>query len=371
MMSIFSCPRDGTWAGTTLRCYEGSHLAWLLVVLVLLPMFACFSLFVAAVFFDRDWRSTSLVSKSHGRSDSAIILTQLAVTATFVLQDTLNVWVLRIVVLLAGIIVLFSVMYTLPFHKPGMNAYRASMAGLFLWASFCATLHGILDDPHTAAYTFWLGAPGALLAASQGVYMTLDRLAAKGVLCKNPYHDVYVQSIELAANSACLYLFYAQYLTSLSGARSRQKESMLLNKAEMRSPPLDIWFLMWQRRKQMEEDDSAAQQGQMNVLTRVAFDKHMKDAMVSGADARRNLVLFWGELKSRVPDLGRMYSLGGTLNDSIAKTEASFSALLHINRRNVDVLRKYAAFVMDVLNHPARAQTLLDEATAVEERASK
>lgn len=427
MMSIFSCPRDGTWAGTTLRCYEGSHLAWLLVVLVLLPMFACFSLLVAAVFFDRDWRSTSLVSKSHGRSDSAIILTQLAVTATFVLQDTLNVWVLRIVVLLAGIIVLFSVMYTLPFHKPGMNAYRASMAGLFLWASFCATLHGILDDPHTAAYTFWLGAPGALLAASQGVYMTLDRLAAKGVLCKNPYHaeirartlhanisrqrqyvaslnrelstgleerdtsadsepgdvpveldgvirsveDVYVQSIELAANSACLYLFYAQYLTSLSGARSRQKESMLLNKAEMRSPPLDIWFLMWQRRKQMEEDDSAAQQGQMNVLTRVAFDKHMKDAMVSGADARRNLVLFWGELKSRVPDLGRMYSLGGTLNDSIAKTEASFSALLHINRRNVDVLRKYAAFVMDVLNHPARAQTLLDEATAVEERASK
>ncbi len=407
-------------------------MAWLLIVLVLLPSFAAFSLMVTGVFFERDWRSKSVVAKSHGRSDVVILSTQLLTVVLFTLQDSVNVWVLRVAVLVAGILVFAAVMHTLPFHKAAMNAYRASTAAIFLWASVTANMKALLPQPEIAAYTFWLGLPVVIVAASQSVYLQLARFESPTIACKNSYHSeirvrvlhemgiaqqdmaqrlkretkstnfiggqslstkvgepddegqhsvdirisamveaVYLRSIETMANSSILYLFYAQYLHSLGGGKHRQKESLMLNKAEQKSPAFDVSFLIWQRRKQMEEDDTAAEQGHMNVLTRVAFDKHMKDALNSGALARKHLVLFWTELKSKLPDLGRLYELGGTLNESIAKTESAFGSLLNINRRNVDVLRKYAGFVADVLNHPSRAQVLLDEAATIEERSTK
>ena len=432
LLSIFACPPGERWGATDLNCFEGTHLAWLLIVLVLLPSFAAFSLMVTSVFFERDWRSKSVVSKSHGRSDVIILFTQLMTVVFFVLQHSLSLWVLRIVVLLAGICVLAAVLHTLPFHKPAMNAYRAATAAIFLWASVAANIKAVMVQPEAAAYMFWLGLPIVIIAAAQTVYMQIDRFSSTNAVCRNPFHAeirvrllhglsveqqmmtkrlkreilagqlsslagstelqvpdeidseaiqdarvsalveaVYIRSTETMAASSFLYLFYAQYLHSLGGGKHRQKESLMLNKAEQRSPAFDVSFLIWQRRKQMEEDDTAAEQGHMNVLTRVAFDKHMKDALNSGALARKHLVQFWTELKSKMPDLGRLYELGGTLNDSISKTESAFSSLLSINRRNVDVLRKYAGFVADVLNHPSRAQLLLDEASNIEERSTK
>jgi len=432
MLSIFACPAGEKWGNTDFVCFEGTHLAWLLIVLILLPSFAAFSLTVTSVFFERDWRSKSVVSKSHGRSDVIILFTQLVTVLIFTLQESLSVWVLRIVVLLAGICVFAAVMHTLPFHKPAMNAYRAATAAIFLWASVAANVKALMTYPEAAAYLFWLGLPIIIVGASQSVYMQLDRFSSPNAVCKNPYHSeirvrqlhdiglrqheltkrlkretttnqlsnmlddstkqvrgndesetaqdgrvtalveaVYIRSVETMSANSILYLFYAQYLHSLGGGKHRQKESLMLNKAEQKSPAFDVSFLIWQRRKQMEEDDTAAEQGHMNVLTRVAFDKHMKDALNIGALARKHLVLFWTELKSKLPDLGRLYELGGTLNDSISKTESAFGSLLNINRRNVDVLRKYAGFVEDVLNHPSRAQVLLDEAASIEERSTK
>jgi hypothetical protein len=53
------------------------------------------------------------------------------------------------------------------------------------------------------------------------------------------------------------------------------------------------------------------------------------------------------------------------------QAEASFGQLLRINPQSVVVLRSYAQFLLEVVNHDAKAWMLLDEADRIEDATSR
>jgi hypothetical protein len=84
-------------------------------------------------------------------------------------------------------------------------------------------------------------------------------------------------------------------------------------------PALDEYFLIYQRRRQVEETESTTGSSKMNVITRVAFEKHMAESRLHSNQAREKQVLFWNELLEKEPDIGRLHQVGVDLNESITK----------------------------------------------------
>ncbi len=70
---------------------------------------------------------------------------------------------------------------------------------------------------------------------------------------------------------------------------------------------------------QVEETESASGSSRMNVITRVAFEKHMVESRMHSLQAREKQVLFWNELLEKEPDIGRLHQVGVDLNESITK----------------------------------------------------
>ena len=89
--------------------------------------------------------------------------------------------------------------------------------------------------------------------------------------------------------------------------------------AHTQVPALDEYFIVYQRRRQVEETESTNASSRMNAITRVAFEKHMAESRVHSMQARDKQVLFWSELLEKEPDIGRLHELGVELNESISK----------------------------------------------------
>ena len=87
----------------------------------------------------------------------------------------------------------------------------------------------------------------------------------------------------------------------------------------MQEPALDQYFLIYQRRRQVEETETTSGSTRMNVITRVAFEKHMAESRMHSLQAREQQVLFWNELLEKEPDIGKLHQIGVDLNESITK----------------------------------------------------
>lgn len=104
----------------------------------------------------------------------------------------------------------------------------------------------------------------------------------------------------------------------------------------------------------------------MSILQKVSFEKHRQESRQQGIDARRKQIQFWTELLNKQPDIGKLHRIGGEINDSIIKAETSYAQLLRINNKSVAVLRGYAQFLLDVVNHDTKAEHFLQEADRIE-----
>jgi hypothetical protein len=70
---------------------------------------------------------------------------------------------------------------------------------------------------------------------------------------------------------------------------------------------------------QIEETESTTGSSHMNVITRVAFEKHMVESKFHSIQAREMQMRFWTELLELEPDIGRLHETGVELNDAITK----------------------------------------------------
>ncbi|RYG57561.1 hypothetical protein EON66_00090 [archaeon] len=195
--------------------------------------------------------------------------------------------------------------------------------------------------------------------------------------------DVYRIALERNPSSATLHIFFARYLQAYGGGRYREQELVHLSAAEQREPVLDFLFLLRQRRRQMEDEDMAGggEEGvvtsdgvsQMSVINRVAYEKHLSDALINAVKSREQLVAFWDELRTlmQLPDLDKLHRIGGEFNEYAQRAEVAFSAALRLNPKDVFLLRKCAQFMSDVIDNEPRARALLEEADELEDTVSK
>lgn len=178
--------------------------------------------------------------------------------------------------------------------------------------------------------------------------------------------NLFAQSVEFFPQSSILHLFIAHYLSTYKG--NRHLEINHLASAESKSPAMDEAFIIYSRRKQLQEADDSSGAAKMNVITRVRFEKYRGEAQESELRARRHQVEFWAELLNKHPDIGVLNRVGAEIAESVAKSETSFMQLLRINSRSVMVLRSYARFLLEVNNNPGKANKLLEEAETIEVR---
>ena len=134
---------------------------------------------------------------------------------------------------------------------------------------------------------------------------------------------------------------------------------------------MDEAFIIFQRRKQLNETDTSQEGAAMNVITRVRFEKHKAEAQDYSLRARSKLVEFWAELSLLRPDLGKLANISREIADSVSKAELAYVQLLRINPRSVTVLRGFAQFLLEVTNNPSRAERLVEEADSIEEEMSR
>lgn len=136
---MFKCHGE-TWSGTTWQCWGWEHLSVVSIVCLLLPLFWLFCITVSAVFFDRNYRSTNITARAHGRVGITMVTIKTGLTLVFTIATDAGPWFLVLVCLLCGCLWLYLWVRFLPAYNQRMNRAWAAFGAIFLWASLCTAL---------------------------------------------------------------------------------------------------------------------------------------------------------------------------------------------------------------------------------------
>lgn len=194
---------------------------------------------------------------------------------------------------------------------------------------------------------------------------------------------LYVSAIQLHPSSALLHVFAAGYFQHYGSGIHRRKELALLAAAERMEPAPDTLFLLRERRKQLEDASNGIQPspdgpggvsdlattlseaGPMSVMSRLAFDKHLADAIMHSLRARAAIVALWSALNIDLPDLDKLHQACVAFVDRMRLAETAFESAVAVNPRDVFVLRSYASFLNDT-GDESRARELRGQAERLE-----
>lgn len=168
-------------------------------------------------------------------------------------------------------------------------------------------------------------------------------------------------------SSSMMHLFIAQYMRTYRN--NRHLELQHLAKAEAHEPAIDEAFIVFQRRRQLEDNDSG-DGGLGNVILRVKYEKHKKEASSMKLKARKLQMEFWQQLAAKAPAISQLHKTGLGLAEAVARGDAAYRAMVRIAPRSVQVLRTYAEFLLDITNNPIRAEKYLAHANAIDDEAA-
>jgi hypothetical protein len=206
LISIYKCAPGATWAGSAFACFGTEHSLLMALVTALLPFFFGFSLCVSAVFIDRDYRSTNVVARAHGRVSITMISIKTLVTLVFTVGAELPPLLLQSFLLLMGALWLAAWLRHLPMLTPWVNQAWVAVGAVFLWASACAVLGTLLDNPASgvAGYLFFAGTPIAAYcgyATAVARFESFSGAPGSGPPLRTPY-DVELRARYLMARAA-------------------------------------------------------------------------------------------------------------------------------------------------------------------------
>lgn len=199
LVSVYRCKAGETWASSDLRCFGIQHGPLVAVVSILLPFFCIFSLCVSAVFFNRDYRSPSVIARAHGRVGVMMIVIKASLTFMFNAGGDAEPWILHIVVIALGALWLWMWLHFLPHFTQWYNQAWSAFGAVFLWAGLCGALAKILDDPEAGVggYVFFIGIPSAAYTGYALAYMRFASFARIGTPGGRPLRTPY--EVELRA----------------------------------------------------------------------------------------------------------------------------------------------------------------------------
>lgn len=100
--------------------------------------------------------------------------------------------------------------------------------------------------------------------------------------------SLYSEALDVFVSSTWLHVFVAQYIRVLRS--NRHVELSHLTAAEGKQPPLDVEFLLFQRRRETRQQDDATGLGSMSVLTRIQFERFKSESDEYSLKAREKQV---------------------------------------------------------------------------------
>jgi hypothetical protein len=117
-------------------------------------------------------------------------------------------------------------------------------------------------------------------------------------------------------------------------------------------------------------DDTASDGVSSDIISYVAWQKHMTEAKSFDEDATRCQLSFWQQLSEAAPDISLLQDLAAKINTNIAGCHTAFTALLKLQPNSTEVMRMYASFLADLTNDAQQSAAMLKKADDFEEKQS-
>jgi hypothetical protein len=167
LVSGFTCTNvadNSFWASLNYDCYNGGHLAQVVITVLLTVTFVILCSLFTLVYYDSNPVSAQLGARVHGRMDFLFLFMKM------VLVITVEVWphsfgtaALTAIVMTTGILWWVAHLISMPFTHHSMNQLSMSISTCYLWAGTCLVIANAYDSTD-AALLLYVGLPFAFLA---------------------------------------------------------------------------------------------------------------------------------------------------------------------------------------------------------------
>jgi hypothetical protein len=141
--AFWCSPAPGSmWMDSGLGCESGGRVAIAVLLGLMLVVFVGMSLFVAAVFVERDPASDSWAAQSHGRVTVAVLLIKLLLAFLFnaVPDKFVGSGGMTVLLILLGLLWTYLMWRQMPYTHAHVNALQTGLALGFTWVSVCLGL---------------------------------------------------------------------------------------------------------------------------------------------------------------------------------------------------------------------------------------
>lgn len=178
---------------------------------------------------------------------------------------------------------------------------------------------------------------------------------------------IYNHAFKQYPTNAVLHISYGIYCMQFKLNMSVIAYSALFKLAGGSRPSLDARCFLFISSKRHERSRHKNNNGTMDVATFADFKKLNKTARNCHEAALKKLIAAWRCIQSQKQDLSNLSSIIESLSALEKKGTTSYEELVRAYPNNVNVIRSYGQFLLDVKNDFAEAQRCFDVAEQLED----
>ncbi len=190
-------------------------------------------------------------------------------------------------------------------------------------------------------------------------------------LMEHAYH-LFKKGIEKFPKCTFLRIQYALFLMEKMQNNSWALKQLM--KSEKRRPPLDEQFLIYRLkycfcfhksrdRRVIEEKMVGSAENNpgsnLDVVSALAYQNHKRQWEGYMEKAAQQHIKFWTCLTEDINELGKLAEIGSEINSTLVQVEEHWEKMQQYKQSSVKVVRKYAAFLKQILNDIEGSKDLL------------
>jgi PAS domain S-box-containing protein len=177
-------------------------------------------------------------------------------------------------------------------------------------------------------------------------------------------YKTYSEGVAKFPKDVSLRISYAFFL--FEKMHNRQQALQELFQAELNKPSIDEEFIIFRYKKIIEdeiaESKNEANQGGMDVVSEMTFHNQLRQIQANIEKSTLLYMEFWSQLTEETPDLAKLNDIGSKINASIQTVEENWAKLLKVNPNNVNAIKLYGKFLLEIINDKESGDSLLEKA---------
>ncbi|KAJ3113295.1 hypothetical protein HDU96_003564 [Phlyctochytrium bullatum] len=166
--------------------------------------------------------------------------------------------------------------------------------------------------------------------------------------------EAYASAVKRMPKSCILHIFASSF--HALQLKNRSQSIATCTKAESLRPKIDESFLLYRRRRLLDEKRGEG------VVDYVAYDNTLKQAKKFEQVATVSMIRFWTELLRKKPAFEKLHTLGTEIASAVSNAQTYYLKLIKLSPDSPQPYRLYGTFLFHVVNDTAQGQALLDHA---------